>query len=186
VGRIDEALREIRQAQELDPLSQIAKANVGVIYYFARQYDSAMKPLNDVLKEDPKFDTGYWGLGLVYEQKGMPAEAVAQMEKAGALSPDPNTMASLAHAYAISSQKEKALKILSQLETQAKKESISSYHFALIYVGLGDREKALAALEKAFRERSTLLPYSKMDPRFDPIRSDARFIDIQRRIGMPQ
>jgi len=186
VGRIDDALREIRQAQGLDPLSQIAKANVGVIYYFARQYDAAMKPLNDILKEDPNFDTGYWGLGLIYEQKGMPREAVAQMEKAATLSPDPNTVASLAHVYASSGQKEKALKILSQLETRAKKESISSYHFALIYVGLGDREKALAALEKAFQERSTLLTYSKMDPRFDPIRSDARFINIQRRIGLPQ
>jgi len=186
VGRIDDALREIRQAQGLDPLSQIAKANVGVIYYFARQYDAAMRPLNDILKEDPNFNTGYWGLGLIYEQKGMPREAVAQMEKAATLSPDPNTVASLAHAYASSGQKEKALKILSQLETRAKKESISSYHFALIYVGLGDREKALAALEKAFQERSTLLTYSKMDPRFDPIRSDARFINIQRRIGLSQ
>ncbi|PYX35811.1 MAG: hypothetical protein DMG75_12735 [Acidobacteria bacterium] len=105
VGRIDDALREIRRAQELDPLSQIAKANVGVIYYFARQYDSAIKPLNEVLRDDPKFDTGYWGLGLIYEQKGMPAEAVAQLEKAAALSGDPNTMASLAHAYAIAGQK---------------------------------------------------------------------------------
>jgi tetratricopeptide (TPR) repeat protein len=159
---------------------------VGVIYYFARQYDSAMKPLNDLLKEDPNFDTGYWGLGLIYEQKGMPAEAVAQLEKAAALSPDPNTMASLAHAYGVSGQKEKAQKILGQLESQAKKESISGYQFALIYVGLGEKEKGLAALERAFHERSTLLTYSKMDPRFDPIRSDARFIDIQRRIGLPE
>ena len=157
-----------------------------MIYYFARQYDSAIKPLNDVLKEDPKFDTGYWGLGLIYEQKGMPAEAVTQMEKAGALSPDPVTMASLAHLYGVSGQKAKAQKILGELEGQAKKESISGYHFALIYVGLGEKEKALAALEGAFKERSTLLPYSNMDPRFDPIRSDARFIDIQRLIGLPK
>ena len=186
VGRIDDALREIKRAQQLDPLSQIAKANVGMIYYFARRYDSAMKPLNDVLKEDPKFDTGYWGLGLIYEQKGTQAEAVAQMEKAAALSPDPITMASLAHAYGASGQKEKAQKILAQLEGQAKKESISGYNFAVIYVGLGEKEKALAALERAFQERSTLLPYSKMDPRFDPIRSDVRFIDIQRRIGLAE
>src|ERR1700730_3094663 len=186
LGRIDEALREIKHEQELDPLSQVAKANVGMIYYFARQYDSAIKPLNDVLKEDPKFDTAYWGLGLIYEQKGMPAEAVAQMGKAAALSPDPNTMASLAHAYAIAGQKEKAQKILGQLDTQSKKESISGYQFAIIYAGLGEHNKALAELEKAFKERSTLLGYIKMDPRFDPIRSDARFIDLQRRIGLPQ
>jgi serine/threonine protein kinase/Tfp pilus assembly protein PilF len=186
LGRIDEALREIKHEQELDPLSQVAKANVGMIYYFARQYDSAIKPLNDVLKEDPKFDTAYWGLGLIYEQKGMPAEAVAQMEKAAALSPDSNTMASLGHAYAIAGQKEKAQKILGQLDAQSKKESISGYQFAVIYAGLGELNKALAELEKAFKERSTLLGYIKMDPRFDPIRSDARFIDLQRRIGLPQ
>jgi eukaryotic-like serine/threonine-protein kinase len=186
LGRIDEALREIKHEQELDPLSQVARANVGMIYYFARRYDSAMKPLNDVLKEDPKFDTAYWGLGLIYEQKGMPAEAVAQMEKAAALSPDPNTMASLAHAYGIAGQKEKAHKVLEDLQGQAKKENISGYQFAVIFVGLGEQEKALAELEKAFKERSTLLGYIRMDPRFDPIRSDARFIDIQRRIGLPQ
>lgn len=186
LGRIDEALREIKHEQELDPLSQVARANVGMIYYFGRQYDSAIQPLNDVLKEDPKFDTAYWGLGLIYEQKGMPAEAVAQMEKAAALSPDPNTMASLAHAYAIAGQKEKAHKILEDLEGQAKKEDISGYQFAVIYAGLGEQDKALAELEKAFKERSTLLGYIRMDPRFDPIRSDTRFVDIQRRIGLPQ
>src|SRR3984893_18187000 len=186
LGRIDEALREIKHEQELDPLAQVAKANVGMIYYFARQYDSAIKPLNDVLKEDPKFDTAYWGLGLIYEQKGMPAEAVAQMEKAAALSPDSNTMASLGHAYAIAGQKEKAQKILGQLDAQSKKKNISGYQFAVIYAGLGELNKALAELEKAFKERSTLLGYIKMDPRFDPIRSDARFIDLQRRIGLPQ
>src|SRR2546423_2457338 len=123
---------------------------------------------------------------MIYEQKGMPAAAVAEMEKAAALSSGLNTKASLAHAYAIAGQKEKAQKILAELEGREKKESISAYQFALIYLGLGEKEKALAALEKAFQERSTLLPYSKMDPRFDPIRSDARFIDIQRRIGLSQ
>jgi serine/threonine protein kinase/Tfp pilus assembly protein PilF len=186
LGRIDEALREIKHEQELDPLSQVARANVGMIYYFGRQYDSAIKPLNDVLKEDPKFDTAYWGLGLIYEQKGMPAEAVTQMEKAAALSPDPNTMASLAHAYAIAGQKQKAVKILQELEGQTKKENISGYQFAVIYAGLGEQDKALAELEKAFKERSTLLGYIRMDPRFDSIRSDIRFIDLQRRIGLPQ
>ena len=80
----------------------------------------------------------------------------------------------------ISGQKETAL-----LETKAKKGSISHYQFALIYVGLGDKEQGLAALEKAFQERSTLLTHSKMDPTFEPIRSDVRFTDIQRRIGLP-
>jgi hypothetical protein len=99
---------------------------------------------------------------------------------------DAVTMASLAHAYAIAGQKDKAQKVFKDLEGQAKKENISGYQFALIYAGLGERDKAFAELEKAFRERSTLLTYTKMDPRFDPIRSDARFIDLQRRMGLLQ
>jgi serine/threonine protein kinase/TolB-like protein/Tfp pilus assembly protein PilF len=184
LGRIDEALREIRLAQQLDPLSLIAKANVGVIYYFARQYDSAIKQLTDVLKEDPKFDVAYWGLGLCYEQKSMPAEAVAEMEKAAALSPDTNTIASLGHAYAIAGEKGKAGKILKDLENRTKQESISGYQFALLYAGLGDKNRAFATLERAFRERSTLLIYLKMDPRFDPLRSDPRFLQLEREIGL--
>jgi hypothetical protein len=113
----------------------------------------------------------------------MPAGAVAQLEKAAAHSPGPNTMASLALAYAISGQKEKGLKILTQLETKAKKKALPPLN---LHVGLGDKEKGLAALEKAFPERSALTTYSRMDPRFDPIRSDVCFTDIRRRIGLPQ
>jgi hypothetical protein len=95
-------------------------------------------------------------------------------------------MPSLAHAYAISGQKEKALRIPTP-RNQSKKESIPHSSVCLnLRLVLSDKEKGLAALEKAFEERSTLLTYSKMDPRFDPIRSDVRFTDIQRRMGLAQ
>src|SRR5579864_902459 len=188
LGRIDDALSEIRKAQELDPLSPVIKANVGVIYYFGRQYDLAIQQLHEVSEEQPDFSVAHWGMGLAYEQKGMPAEAIAELEKADALSKDGsvNTLASLGHAYAIAGQQSKAKQILSELNTRSKQKPISSYQFALIFTGLGEKDRAFDALEKAFRERSTLLTYLKMDDRFDPLRPDPRFADLLRRIGLPQ
>ncbi len=187
LGRIDEALREIKRAQELDPLSLLIKANVGVVYYFGRNYDSAIIQLQNVLKEDQGFSVAHWGLGLAYEQKGMQAEAIGELERADAISKhrSTNTIASLGHAYAMAGQKAKAQKILEELQGSAKQENISSYQFALVSAGLGEKGRAFEALEKAFRERSTLLTYLKMDPRFDPLRSDPRFQDLLRRIGLP-
>jgi tetratricopeptide (TPR) repeat protein len=189
LGRIDDALREISKAQELDPLSPVIRANVGVIYYFGRQYDLAIAQLRKVLEEHPNFSVAHWGLGLVYEQKGMLAEAIAELEKADALGKhgSTNTIASLGHAYAIAGQRSKAEQILSQMKiVRSKQEPISSYQFALVFAGLGEKDQALAALEKAFREKSTLLTYVNMDARFDPLRHDPRFTDLLHRMGLPQ
>jgi serine/threonine protein kinase/tetratricopeptide (TPR) repeat protein len=188
LGRIDEALNEIRKAQELDPLSPVIRANVGVIYYFGRQYDLAIAQLRKVLEEHPNFSVAHWGLGLVYEQKGMLSEAIAELEKADALGKhgSTNTIASLGHAYAIAGQRSKAEQILSQMNVRSKQEPISSYQFALVFAGLGEKDQALAALEKTFREKSTLLTYVNMDARFDPLRHDPRFTDLLHRMGLPQ
>jgi tetratricopeptide (TPR) repeat protein len=141
-----------------------------------------------VLGEHPNFSVAHWGLGLVYEQKGMLAEAIAELEKADALGKhgSTNTIASLGHAYAIAGQRSKAEQILSQMNVRSKQEPISSYQFALVFAGLGEKDQALAALEKAFREKSTLLTYVNMDARFDPLRHDPRFTDLLHRMGLPQ
>jgi TolB-like protein/thioredoxin-like negative regulator of GroEL len=187
LGRVDEALGEIKRAQELDPLSPLIRANVGVVYYFGRNYDSAINQLQNVLKENQGFSVAHWGLGLAYEQKGMQAEAIGELERADALSKhrSTNTIASLGHAYATAGQKAKARKILEELQGHAKQENISGYQFALVFAGLGEKDRSFEALEKAFRERSTLLTYLKMDPRFDPLRSDPRFQDLLHSIGLP-
>ena len=116
---------------------------------------------------------------------GVYEEAVIQLQKAIDLSGrGANGIASLGHAYGLAGRRGEALKILLELEERAKKSYVSSYQIALVYLGLHRNDEALKQLENAYQERSTLLTYLKMDPRFDPLRSDPRFEDLLRRIGL--
>jgi TolB-like protein/Tfp pilus assembly protein PilF len=187
MGRVDEARAELNRAQELDPLSLIIQSNAGIVSYFARQYDNALQQLQKVLELDPKFPVPYWGSGMCYEQLKKYPEAVAQFQKGIELSGrGANGLASLAHAHGLAGQAAEAQKILVELTDRSKTKYVPSYQFAVIHVGLGQNERAIAALEEAYRERSTLLGYLKMDPRFDPLRSDPRFRNLLSRIHLPE
>lgn len=112
-------------------------------------------------------------------------QAIEEFEKAAALEKDdPNWIASLGHAYAVTGNKRGVLKTLDELNTLAKQSEVSPYHLALVHAGLGEKDEAFESLEKAKVERSTLLAYLKMDPRFDSLRSDSRFQDLLRRMGL--
>ena len=186
MGRVDEARADLSRAQELDPLSLLIQSNVGMISYFAGQYDNALQQLQTVLELDPKFPVPYWGIGMCYEQLKKYPEALVQFQKGIELSGrGANGIASLAHAYGLAGQDTEVQKILVELKERAKTEYVSSYQFAVIYLGLGQNERAIAALEDAYRERSTLLGYLKMDPRFAPVRSDPRFQNLLSRINLP-
>jgi tetratricopeptide (TPR) repeat protein len=187
MGRIGEARAELSRAQELDPLSLGIQSNMAMISYFARQYDDALQQLQKVLALDPKFSVPYWAIGMCYEQLKKYPEAVAQFQKGIELSGrGSNGIASLAHAYGLAGKSVEAQKILVELSARAKTKYVSSYQFAVIYLGLGQNERAIAALEGAYSERSTLLGYLKMDPRFDPLRSDTRFQSLLSRIHFPE
>src|SRR5229473_1883295 len=188
LGRIAEARAELKRAQELDPLSLLVQANAGVISYFGREYDQAIQELQKIKELNPKFPVPYWGIGLCYEQKGMYQEAVDQLQKGIAVSGGrgANSIASLGHAYGLAGQHGEAQKILAELEKRSKKTYVSSYQIALVYLGERQNDKAMKQLENAYQEHSTLLTYLKMDPRFDPLRSDPRFQDLVHRIGLPQ
>jgi len=187
LGRIDEARVQLNQAQELDPLSLGIQSEAGMISYFARQYEDALQRLQKVLELDPKFPVPYWGMGMCYEQEKRYPEALVQFQKGIELSGrDANGIASLAHAYGLAGQVTEANKILVELKAQSKTEYVSSYQFAVIYVGLGHKERAMESLEDAYRERSTLLGYLRMDPRFDPLRSDPRFQSMLGRIHLTE
>jgi serine/threonine-protein kinase len=186
MGRVDEARAELRRAQELDPLSLVIQSNAGMISYFARQYEDAVQQLQKVLALDPKFPVPYWGIGMCYEQLKKYPEALAQFEKGIELSGrGANGISSLAHAHGLAGQRAEAQKILVELTDRSKTRYVSSYQFAVIYLGLGQNERAIGALEEAYRERSTLLGYLKMDPRFDPLRSEPRFQSLLSRIHLP-
>jgi len=184
VGRTDEALVHMQRARELDPLSLIIQANVGVIHYFGRHYDETLRQLQQVATTDPEFPVAHWGMGLAREQLGDMDGAIASFQRAAELTErGTNVLASLGHAYALSGKPDEARKILQELAARGKQRYVPSYQVALVYAGLGDKGKAFDSLDKAFDERSTLLTYLKMDPRFDSLRAEPRFKAMLRRLN---
>jgi Tfp pilus assembly protein PilF len=185
-GRHDEAMAELKRAQELDPLSLSLKANEGMVLYFAGKYDEAIQQLRKTLELDSTHTVAHWGLGLAFEQKGMYAAAASEIEKAiKAEGPDPNFMASLGHVYAAQGRAAEVRRLLRQLDEESKRSYVSPYFAALLYAGLGEKDKAFEQLDQAARERSTLLVYLRRDPRLETLRSDPRFGQLLRRVGLP-
>ncbi len=183
-GRMDEAMAEIRRAQDLDPRSLSLKANHALLSYFAGHYDEALKELGDIRQLDPALPLAHWGIGLVYEQKGMEKEAIAALLKATSLSGSLNMKSSLGHAYAQFGKRKEAQEILKLLKDRSKQSYVPSYHFVLVHAGLGEKDLAFEWLERAYQERSTVLAYLRLDPRLAPLRGDPRFASLLARLGI--
>jgi eukaryotic-like serine/threonine-protein kinase len=182
IGRNEEALKEVQQAQILDPLSLIINANRGYTLYVSRRYPEALMAIEKTLELDPNFAIAYEYLAYTQLQQKKYSEAVQSVRKALQISPDNLTFhADLASVLAIIGQKEQAMQILNDL--LARKEYVPPVDIAAIYIGLKDKEKALEWLEKAYEVRSDQITYINKEPRFDPLRSDPRFQDLLRRIG---
>ncbi|MGB7068711.1 MAG: protein kinase [Pyrinomonadaceae bacterium] len=182
--RFDEAHAEMRQAHELDPLS-IDKLG-GDIYYFQRDYDRATEQFRKALSLDPNSGYAHWALGLVLAQKGMYTEAIEEYQKSILLSgPSPDEPAMLAVAYAYSGNTKEARKILDELRTRSSKQYIAPTVFAFIHIALGEKDEAFAMLDRAVAESDPLLLLLNVEPFFDPLRSDPRFHDLVRRLGLP-
>jgi TolB-like protein/Tfp pilus assembly protein PilF len=185
IGRLDEALAEVKRAQELDPLSLIINTNVGSLLYLARQYDQAIEQYQNALEIDPNFVIAHWMLGLAYEQKEMYRETIMEFQRAVALSGESGfPLALLGHAYAISGEESEALTVLNELEKLSKRQYVSSYRVGAIYAGLGEEDQAIGWLQRACQERDGWLIWLKADPVFDSLRSDPRLQDMLRRIGL--
>jgi eukaryotic-like serine/threonine-protein kinase len=186
VGRFDEALRENRRAQELDPLSLVINTNVGTILYFARRYDEAIEQCRKTLDMDSTFALAHYRLGSAYEEKGMYREAIAEFRQAAAYSNQhPTVLAALAHAYAVSGDRGEAQKALDELTKLSERRYVSAYGVAVVHAGLGEKEQALRWLEKAVEQRD-YMNRLKVDPRLDPLRTDPRFSELLRKVGLPQ
>jgi len=184
MGRFDEAIAEGKRAQELDPLSLIINADLGYDYIYARQYEKAIEQLRKTIEMDQSFYYAHWQLGIAYEMKGSFPEAVAEYQKARQLNDNPALLAVLGHAYAASGKRDEALKMLNQLTEIAGQRYVSAYSWAIIYAGLGEKDQAFNWLDKGYQERLTKMAFLKIEPLFDNLRSDPRFDDLVRRVGL--
>jgi serine/threonine protein kinase/tetratricopeptide (TPR) repeat protein len=185
LGRLEEAIREIKVARNLDPLSPRISASVGFFLYFARRYGEALEELNKALEVDPNHSVTHELLGWVYEVTGKYKDALKCYRRAielGGISKDPE--ADMASCYALMGKREEARKILDNLTEYAKGNFVSSVDIAFVFAALGENDQAFARLEKAFRERDPYLLDVRTYHRFVPLRSDPRYADLLRRIGL--
>lgn len=184
-ARFDESLAQMDQAHQLDPLSPSINLALGYRFYYAGQWDQAIEQCQKVRAMDSAFIPAYVYLGRAYEQKSMYPEAISQLRRALELSEgDTNELAALGHAYAVSHQDGEARKILDQLKDRSTQTYVQPMWKAVIHIGLGEKNQAFDWLQRAYEDRSVWLVYLKVDPFFNPVRSDARFIELLNRVGL--
>jgi tetratricopeptide (TPR) repeat protein len=183
-GRMEEAIAEANRAQELDPFSLAISSQRGFILENARRYDEAIEQLLRVIAMDQDNYQAHWFLGHTYAADGRFAEAIAASEKAVALSRTPGALGFLGMCYGVSGRKAEANKILNELLELNRNRYVSPPAFANVYIGLGDKDQAFFWLEKAYQDRSNYIAYLKVFPAVDVLRSDPRFDDLLRRMGL--
>jgi TolB-like protein/Tfp pilus assembly protein PilF/tRNA A-37 threonylcarbamoyl transferase component Bud32 len=183
MGRFDEALVHVKQAQAIEPVSLSIATDVGEIYYWGRQYDRAVDQLRGVLQIEPDFPMARNILGLTYLKTGDFVHAIEELEAARRLSPGPRTMSTLAYGYGAAGSGAKAKKILDELRDLSKQRYTSAFARAVAYAGFGDTEQALSELEIAFVERSDTMAVLRVYPVLDGLRNEPRFKDLLARVG---
>jgi tetratricopeptide (TPR) repeat protein len=183
-GRFDEAVAELRRASELDPLSAGITNDVGVPLGYQAKYDAAKEQYRKALELDPSFFFAQWGLGWTDVEAGKLKEGIAELEKAKAMESPPFVVGFLGYAYAAAGERAKAKAMLAELDQMASRRFVSPSCTALVYLGLGDKRRALDWLEKAYEVRSQWLPLLKVDRIFDLLRSEPRFIALQKKVGL--
>ncbi len=183
LGRYDEAIVEMRKAENLDPLSLIINADLAELLVLAHSYDESIRQSRKTIEMDPNFALAHNQLGQAYLQKQMHDEAIAELQKAVQLSAgSPTCIANLARVYAASGKRSEAAKLLSDLKKRSNPGYSHASEIAVIYAALGDKNQAMTWLEKGYEERFN--PGVLLRPGFDPLRSDPRFQDLVRRIGL--
>jgi eukaryotic-like serine/threonine-protein kinase len=182
-GRSDEAIAESRRALELDPLSANFSSNLAEHYFYARQIDQAVAQYHKTIRMNPKLANPHAGLARVYELQRRFDESLAELNRAIELSKrSPKLIALLGHINASAGRKDETLRLLRELERMSLGVEVSPADFALIYLGLDDKERALTWLRKAAAEAEPALLYLKVDPAYDGLRSDRRFKNLLKRI----
>jgi TolB-like protein/DNA-binding winged helix-turn-helix (wHTH) protein/Flp pilus assembly protein TadD len=179
-GRYDDAIAEMRKAENLDPL---INADLAELLVLAHHYDESIAQSRKTIEMDPNFALAHNQLAQAYLQKHMYDEAVAELKKAVQLSGDsPTCIANLARAYVASGKRSEAEKLLGDLKRRSNAAYSNAPEIAIVYVSLGDTDQAMNWLEKGYEERFN--PGVLLRPGFDPLRSDSRFQNLLRRIGL--
>jgi tetratricopeptide (TPR) repeat protein len=185
MGRLGDAIAEIKQASELDPLSLEINSDLGLSFFFARQYERAIEQFEKAIEMDPNSIWTRFFMGWAHEQKGDYEEAIRQYQRAAQLDDSPLIMAALGHTYVMSGRRDEALRVLEEMQQLSRSRHVSSYHFAIINAALSEHDEAFRWLEKSYAAREEALVWLKVDPRLDALRTDARFINLQQRVGLP-
>jgi TolB-like protein/DNA-binding winged helix-turn-helix (wHTH) protein/Flp pilus assembly protein TadD len=183
IGRNADALTHIQRARELDPLSVIINTDFGWIYYLGHRYDDAIAQYQKALELDPNFTLAHFDLALAYSALARHDKAIAEMQNARGRGSD--YLAGLGYLYAVAGRRAEALTTLAELERLAKQQYVPPYHLAWIYTGLGDKDKAIALLQQVYAEHTQHVVDFKTVPMFDSLRSDERFQELVRKVGLP-
>jgi tetratricopeptide (TPR) repeat protein len=184
LGRPKEGLVEMRKAENLDPLSLIINSDLAEFLLLTHSYDESVKQSRKIIEMDPTFATGHKQLGDAYLLKQMDKEAVAELQKAVRLSGgSPICIADLARAYVASGKRNEAVELLGDLEKNSNASFTNAPQIAMIYASMGDNEQAMNWLERAYEERFN--PSILLRSGFAPLRSDPRFENFLRRVGLP-
>jgi TolB-like protein len=183
LGRFDQSVVEGKRSIELDPLSLINNADFGNDYYYARRYAEAIAQLRKTIEIEPRFYLAHFYLGQAFQAKGLLPEAITEYRKAAELDDDPFALALLGQAYARAGRRDEANRILVQLNQEAKTRYVSPYGVGLMYLGLGDKKRAMDELERAYRENDGGDVYNiRIDPMLDDLRGDPRFEALAEKI----
>ncbi|MEO8436480.1 MAG: winged helix-turn-helix domain-containing protein, partial [Pyrinomonadaceae bacterium] len=182
-GRLDEGIEMAKRGLAVDPLSVLLIGDTGMTYYFARRYDEAIRTYQTSIQLDPHDAFGHVYTATAYVQKGKYDQAIAACQKAiDASERSSLVLAVLGYAQAAAGRKGEALKVLDELKAMSKQKYVSPYDLAVLYTGLGEKDRALEQLSKAYEERAGWIINLKVEPLFDPLRSDPRFAELVRRL----
>jgi tetratricopeptide (TPR) repeat protein len=185
MGKLTEAITERKKAMELDPINPLMASALGEAYYQARQFDSTIALNQRALELDPTFAVALVNIGRAYQQKGMHPQAQAAFQKILSVAPeDPAVLALLGHEYAVSGRRNDAVQIAAQLKSISSRRYVPALYFALISTGLGDKDEAFRWMDAAVQEKTEYLVYLASEPLADPLRSDPRFGELVKQVGI--
>ncbi len=185
-GQLHDAIVSIQRALELDPVSRPINTDLGVLFYYGRQFDRAIAQYRATLEMDPGFSRAYAGLGSAYAQQRAFDDAIRMYQKAIELSGDRSSIAGLGRAYALAGRRDDALGVIAELQQLSKERYITPYGIVLIYACLGLRDEAFHWLERAYEEGVGELIYLNVDPFLDNLRPDRRFGAMLGRVGFKE